>query len=454
MVNIFRLIFSFALLLPYVVYAVDCPTALASITSQDTVWQTSATTARQNCLVSTQGDPSGTACAGLNISIQIETTVVGTSTTYKSYVWDYLTNGAARFVKAPLYTSSCLQTACVAPSSLITTQLDSGTSSSCSVPSCNSGSSGGYVERSYNPVVGLSSPTFECVRGCITKTSFTFAARYTDGAGVFQSKQVGETFQTGSACNTVTSDGSSVTKPAPLNSSTNPNSAQTATCPPGQTLQTINGLSSCAPATSGQEASTIKSSTTTDSSGNQTTTSSTTTCSSGQCTTKITTTITPPTGAPTTTTKTDVTDKTSFCIANPDLSICKLTSFSGSCGSAPACTGDAVQCATAAAVFQTNCTISTKPSLTEIDVYDAAKTNPGGDQTKDLAGNSLVTFGASNFDQTELLGSASGVSDLTISVVGQSLTLKFSSLNVWLARLGFLLQAITLLLCARIVVRG
>lgn len=44
-----------------------------------------------------------------------------------------------------------------------------------------------------------------------------------------------------------------------------------------------------------------------------------------------------------------------FCKENPSLPICKTGSFSGSCGAAPTCEGDPIQCATAKATWETNC---------------------------------------------------------------------------------------------------
>ncbi|KAB2963864.1 virulence factor TspB C-terminal domain-related protein [Zoogloea sp.] len=48
-------------------------------------------------------------------------------------------------------------------------------------------------------------------------------------------------------------------------------------------------------------------------------------------------------------------DGTGFCKENPTSPMCKSGSFNGSCAQAPACEGDPIQCATAKAVFETNC---------------------------------------------------------------------------------------------------
>jgi hypothetical protein len=90
---------------------------------------------------------------------------------------------------------------------------------------------------------------------------------------------------------------------------------------------------------------------------------------------------------------------------------------------------------------------------TESAAYDAAKVLTGN-QTTTLPGNGTVALSSGSFSTTELLGTATGLSDLTVTVVGRSVTLPFSSLNAWLEALGRLGQAVTFLLCLRIVSRG
>lgn len=125
--------------------------------------------------------------------------------------------------------------------------------------------------------------------------------------------------------------------------------------------------------------------------------------------------------------------------------------FSGACGAPPICDGDAVMCAVAAATFTTNCTLS-DPKL-PTPLYDAAITKTG-DQTTALSGNSTVSVASSQFDQTELLGAGSGMTDRIVTVAHQSISIPFSSVNIWLQRLGVVLQAVAFLVAARIVIRG
>ena len=144
-----------------------------------------------------------------------------------------------------------------------------------------------------------------------------------------------------------------------------------------------------------------------------------------------------------------------FCAKNPLVKMCKVEGDSswigGDCSAVPSCTGDAILCAVAAQTFKTQCALSDPGTATPL--YDAAKVKTG-DLTGDNPKNSTVTVGAGNFDQTNLLGAASGMTDRTITVMGSSIILPFSDVNIWLARFGIVLQAVTFLLCARIVVRG
>lgn len=143
-----------------------------------------------------------------------------------------------------------------------------------------------------------------------------------------------------------------------------------------------------------------------------------------------------------------------FCAKNPQAQMCKNTpdsSFGGACGAPPVCEGDAVMCAVAASTFATNCTLSNPNTPTPL--YDAA-IGKTGDQTGSLSGNSTVSVAANQFDQTELLGSAAGMSDRSVTVAGHVISIPFSSVNIWLVRLGLVLQAVTFLVCARIVIRG
>lgn len=86
-----------------------------------------------------------------------------------------------------------------------------------------------------------------------------------------------------------------------------------------------------------------------------TTTTSSTACTNGSCTTTTTTTVNV-NGTPTTKTETAKEPQSDFCQKNPRAEQCSdKGSFAGSCGSAPTCSGDAVQCAQAIAAHKLQC---------------------------------------------------------------------------------------------------
>lgn len=147
-------------------------------------------------------------------------------------------------------------------------------------------------------------------------------------------------------------------------------------------------------------------------------------------------------------------DLDKFCAAHPAAALCKDavdSKFSMGCDTPPVCTGDAIQCAVAASVFKTNCALN-PASGPESAAYDAVK-GLTGNRITDLPGNRTVNISSSSFDSTEFLGGAQGAQDLTVTVAGRSIVLSLSKVNPWLSRLGLLLQAVTFLVCLKIVFR-
>ena len=127
------------------------------------------------------------------------------------------------------------------------------------------------------------------------------------------------------------------------------------------------------------------------------------------------------------------------------------SSFGGQCD-AVACEGDAIQCAIVRDQYKRSCELMEKES-TESQLYT---TNKGkqGNQTGDLPGNQTINM-AGRIDTSDALGAGSaGVSDLNVTVWGQSVTLPFSQVNPYLAHLGNILVAVSFLLAVRIVARG
>ena len=126
--------------------------------------------------------------------------------------------------------------------------------------------------------------------------------------------------------------------------------------------------------------------------------------------------------------------------------------FGGSCMSGFACEGDAVQCAIAKEQHRRACKLFDDKSA-ESDLYNANK-GKTGNQTGDLPGNEAINI-AGRISSVDALGAgSSGVADLNVTVMGQSITLPFSMINPYLEYMGYLLVAVSFLLAFRIVARG
>lgn len=314
----------------------------------------------------------------------------------------------------------------------------------------------GYATTQGSPIPGASSCSSN---GCNSVWS-NFLVRYTD-------KKTGIVNTGGDA----TFDGSVCTYDASRGAITTPllgglpaiAQAGSSSCV-GGTTGMVNGVSVCiALDPNANVIQSVKSSTTTASdpshpasSPSSTTTTSGTICTGSKCATSTTTSVTPVGGGtPTTTTTTADQPQSDFCTQNPNAPACAKSSFSGgSCASAPACTGDAIQCAIAAFSWKSSCAYDDSASVTTQENGYVAGSAITGDQTKGSDINTTVNFSSASFDQTELLGAANGLSDLSVTVMGRTTLLKLSMLNEWFAILGYLLVGVTGVLCMRIVARG
>lgn len=127
------------------------------------------------------------------------------------------------------------------------------------------------------------------------------------------------------------------------------------------------------------------------------------------------------------------------------------SSFGGSCASGFQCTGDAIQCAIARDQHMRACQVVDATNQ-ETALYEQAK-GIQGNTTGDNPLNETIAASVS-VDQTDVIGGGAGVQDLTVEVMGQSITLPFSILNPYLEILGQVLVAVSLLLAFRIVARG
>lgn len=142
-----------------------------------------------------------------------------------------------------------------------------------------------------------------------------------------------------------------------------------------------------------------------------------------------------------------------FCKENPDSPICKNGTFGGSCAANFTCDGDAIQCAIAKEQHLRNCKLFDDPS-DESRLYDAEKAkDPNRKVTSGLPGNETVDM-TGRIDMSDAIGGGGCISDLSISVLGQSISLPISVICPYLAMLGNVLVAVSLLLAVRIVGRG
>lgn len=226
------------------------------------------------------------------------------------------------------------------------------------------------------------------------------------------------------------------------------------TCP-GGTSGEVNGVTVCVnfdPKTNTIESVKATTSTTANGSGTATATStSTTTCSNGSCN-STTTTVINNNGTTSSETKTTDEPQSDFCAKNPkDPQCTDEGSFSGSCAGGFTCTGDAVQCALAREVHAQNCKLNA--TTDESALYDLSK-GKEGNQTTDLPGNGEHTFGPVSFDQSDALGGGTCITDLTLEVLGNSVTLPTSNVCPYLLWLRSALLAIGAILWIVIVFRS
>lgn len=126
------------------------------------------------------------------------------------------------------------------------------------------------------------------------------------------------------------------------------------------------------------------------------------------------------------------------------------STFGGQCESVT-CDGDAIQCAIARDQYRRSCQLMDKESA-ESQLY-AANKGKEGNRTADLPGNETISL-EGRIDTSDALGGGSCFGDLNITVWNQAVTLPLSNLCQYLAMLGNILVAVSMLMAARIVTRG
>lgn len=127
------------------------------------------------------------------------------------------------------------------------------------------------------------------------------------------------------------------------------------------------------------------------------------------------------------------------------------SSFGGQCA-ATQCDGDAIQCAIAREQYRRNCAMFDEKTP-ESELYHASKSKTGN-QTGDLPGNTTIAFGADKYDSTNLLGAGSCIGDVTVGVLGKSVTLEMSRVCPFLEWFRLALLAVGAVLWVVIVFRS
>lgn len=171
-----------------------------------------------------------------------------------------------------------------------------------------------------------------------------------------------------------------------VDSPDSPDGQDAGKCPTGQCPGTVNGTFMCVPCkgkeTSESSSSDSSSNTPDGASAPDSTTSGSsnsskqTECADGVCVTKETVTVNNPDGSTTEQSKETTEPQSDYCTKNPKSEICKAaeSSWGGDCSSGFQGKGDAVQVATAKAVWESRCALNEGPDQASQDTMDALKT--------------------------------------------------------------------------------
>lgn len=175
-----------------------------------------------------------------------------------------------------------------------------------------------------------------------------------------------------------------------------------------------------------------------------------TTCTGSSCTVSSTTT----TNGTQTGSTTGTASKGGLCEANPSNAQCGDGdgSFAGTCSAGFQCDGDAVQCAMAKKQHETSCALLENKTA-ESELYEAEK-GKSGNVTENNPNNSTQNIGSGMFDYSSALGGGACLADKSVTVMGQSISIPFSTVCPWLSILGNILVAVSSLVAMRIVTRG
>jgi len=155
-----------------------------------------------------------------------------------------------------------------------------------------------------------------------------------------------------------------------------------------------------------------------------------------------------PTTAVTSESKTD--DQRSFCKENPELAMCKDSSFGGSCG-AFQCTGDGIQCAIAREQHNRNCEMFvTTTTLSTLGTAVAGGSDPSASSLPQHS-SQLVTVPVGAISESTFLTGGT-LSDQTFDLWGgKTLVIPWSKWNVVLGYMGLIVLGFASVAAYRIV---
>lgn len=223
--------------------------------------------------------------------------------------------------------------------------------------------------------------------------------------------------------------------------------------PPKAPTTTTQPTTTTTNADGSTKAVTVKTQANADGSTTTTTTTTTTSASGAVTTSQDVSTSATPGGAPGRFDNPSA-DQSNLCKQNPNLSICRESSVSGSCA-AIACTGDAIQCATLRAAELSRCAaqkdrddLAASP-LSTLGEAAASGNDPLKASLPSVANASVVNVPTS-LDQSGWLGSGKAFDDVTFEVQGHSVTVPLEKWSGYLVGLRYALMVAALLVSMRI----
>jgi hypothetical protein len=152
-------------------------------------------------------------------------------------------------------------------------------------------------------------------------------------------------------------------------------------------------------------------------------------------------------------------DKYDLCKTNPNLSVCREGSVTGTCGQIQ-CVGDAVQCATLRAAAAMECrgkadedALKAMPQ-TALGNQILSGADPMKAQIDTAMKGTEVDLSKTELDQSAFLGGGSCLADKTLSVLGRPVTVKFAQLCTNIQPLRGVIMACAFILAYMIVSRS